>query len=228
MGMIEAILVGVLATLLAAEGLDWLPRFTEFLIRCAARLLPENSRARYYEEWLAEAAHVPGKISRLIYALDLTRASFVIRNPRPSKRIFDLAVASMLMMMMAPLLVIIGLLVALDGGPVLYRQLRVGQGGRRIICLKFRTMVLNADAVRAGHLAEHAEAREQSLRHRELKCDPRITPLGAWLRSTSFDELPLLINVIRGDISLRYGTDKPFRTWRRFWRRRIRRLWRHW
>jgi lipopolysaccharide/colanic/teichoic acid biosynthesis glycosyltransferase len=305
MGVIEAILVGVLATLLAAEGLDWLPRFTEFLIRTAARSLPEKSRDRYYEEWLAEAGHVPGKISRLIYALDLIRASFVMRNPRPMKRIFDIAIASMLMMIMAPLLAFIALLVALETGrPILYRHSRIGQGGRRFNYLKFRTTVPNPDAVLARHLAEHPEAREQWLRDRKLKHDPRITLLGAWLRRTALDELPQLINVVRGDMSLvgprpviedelpRYGANlvyymegrpgmtglwqvsgrksvdyrrrvrldswyvknwslccdlvilmrtalagflgqrvekgpiRPFRRWRRFWRSRIRRLWR--
>jgi lipopolysaccharide/colanic/teichoic acid biosynthesis glycosyltransferase len=203
MGMIEGILVGVLATLFAAEAQDWLPRITDFVIRTAAQSLPEDHRDRYYEEWLAEAAHVPGKIVRLIWALDLIRASFVMRNPQPWKRIVDIVIASMLIVAYVPLFVFIGLLIALGTeGPIFYHQLRIGRNGRRIRCLRFRTTAPNADAVLARYLAEHPQEREQWLRGRKLKHDPRITRVGAWLRYTALDELPQLINVIRGDMSI--------------------------
>jgi exopolysaccharide production protein ExoY len=95
------------------------------------------------------------------------------------------------------------LLIVLESGrPILYCQLRSGAHGRRIRVLKFRPVVPNADAVLTRYLAEHPNEREQWLRGRKLKHDPRIMPFGAWLRRTSLDELPQLINVIRGDMAI--------------------------
>ena len=237
MGMIEGIFIGVIVTLIAAECQDWLPRITAFVIRTAARSLPADSRDRYYEEWLAEAAYVPGKISRLIWALGLIRASFAMRNQRPWQRAFDIAIASMTLFLLSPLACFLSWWIARTG-PIFYHRTLIGRGGRKIHCLKFRTMVPNANAVLARYLDEHPEERKQWRRGRKLKHDPRFTPVGAWLRRTSLDEFPHLINVVRGDMSLvgpRFYVDEelPYRPASlrivlRLWRRRMRRLWRYW
>ncbi len=91
---------------------------------------------------------------------------------------------------------------AAGGGPVFYAQTRIGRGGRAFSCYKFRTMVTDADAQLARLCAEDpARAREWAL-YQKLTDDPRITRFGHLLRRTSLDELPQLLNVLRGDMSL--------------------------
>jgi lipopolysaccharide/colanic/teichoic acid biosynthesis glycosyltransferase len=104
------------------------------------------------------------------------------------RRLIDVTVAGMLLLMLAPLLAVLALLVrATSPGPALFRQTRIGRNGRPFVLLKVRTM--HADAVRIGPAITCGK-------------DPRITPLGGWLRRTKFDELPQLWNVFRGDMSL--------------------------
>ncbi|MGH6944990.1 MAG: sugar transferase, partial [Geminicoccaceae bacterium] len=122
--------------------------------------------------------------------------------PRRLKRTFDLLAGGLLLLLLAPLFALISWRIWRTGRPVLYRHPRIGKGGRRFACFKFRTMVPDADRVLAGHLLAHPEAQLEWQRDHKLKHDPRITPLGAWLRRTSLDELPQLINVMRGEMSL--------------------------
>ncbi|MEB3275541.1 MAG: sugar transferase [Cyanobacteriota bacterium] len=104
------------------------------------------------------------------------------------KRGADLVVAALALLLLAPLLLLVALAVRLDSpGPVLFRQQRVGLGGRTFEMLKFRSMV--EDAPRLGGYSTASG-------------DPRITRSGRWLRQLSLDELPQLINVLRGDMSL--------------------------
>ncbi|WP_232676570.1 sugar transferase [Nocardioides sp. R-C-SC26] len=118
---------------------------------------------------------------------------------RRLKRIFDVVVTLGLIVAIAPLMLLIAARVRFhDGGPVLYRQDRVGRDGSVFGCLKFRTMVTNADDLRA----ELAEANGISLFYFKLADDPRITRPGRWLRRLSLDELPQLFNVLRGEMSL--------------------------
>ena len=106
----------------------------------------------------------------------------------PGKRLFDLAVSLTALTLLVPLLAVIALLVKLGSpGPVLYRQQRVSRGGRLFELLKFRTMVVGAD-----RMAPNVSATG----------DPRVTRVGAFLRKTYLDELPQLLNVLRGDMSL--------------------------
>jgi lipopolysaccharide/colanic/teichoic acid biosynthesis glycosyltransferase len=115
-----------------------------------------------------------------------------------TKRGFDLVIAVAAMLVILPLLALIALLVKLDSpGPILFRQTRVGRGGRAFRMLKFRTMVRDAEALKGGLL--ELNERDGLFKIRE---DPRITPVGRWLRQTSLDELPQLINVLRGEMSL--------------------------
>jgi undecaprenyl-phosphate galactose phosphotransferase len=89
-----------------------------------------------------------------------------------------------------------------EGGPIIYRHRRVGRSGRAFECLKFRTMVPNADQVLRDVLARDATRRAEWARDRKLRNDPRITLVGGFLRRTSLDELPQLWNVLRGEMSL--------------------------
>jgi lipopolysaccharide/colanic/teichoic acid biosynthesis glycosyltransferase len=131
-------------------------------------------------------------------------------DARGGKRLFDLAGASLLLVLCAPLLGAIALLVkAGSRGPVLYEQRRIGLGGRPFVMYKFRSMYDGADAARHRRHAEGlilagqerpAEARRAAWI--TLRGDPRVTPVGRVLRRLNLDELPQLLNVLRGDMSL--------------------------
>lgn len=121
---------------------------------------------------------------------------------RFSKRMFDVACASLLLALLSPLLLAVIALISRDGGKVLFGHRRIGAQGRTFKCWKFRSMVPNAEAVLKDVLEKDAEARAEWERDFKLRNDPRITPIGRFLRSTSLDELPQLINVLTGDMSL--------------------------
>lgn len=102
-----------------------------------------------------------------------------------------------------PLFILIGGLMLIgEGRPLFFGHERVGKGGKRFRCLKFRTMALDADKRLAALLAEDPDARAQWETHRKLYDDPRITCLGELLRKSSLDELPQFWNVLRGDMAL--------------------------
>lgn len=119
-----------------------------------------------------------------------------------TKRLLDLTIAATALVILLPLLIAVALLIRLtSGGPVIFAHRRVGFQGITFPCLKFRTMVLNADEVFARHLAENPEAAAEWQRRQKLRDDPRVTSVGRFLRKTSIDELPQLINVLRGEMS---------------------------
>jgi exopolysaccharide biosynthesis polyprenyl glycosylphosphotransferase len=89
-----------------------------------------------------------------------------------------------------------------DPGPIIYRRRVVGVGGKEFDAFKFRTMVINSKEVLADLLARDPEARAEWNQFYKLKNDPRITKVGAFLRKTSIDELPQLLNVLRGEMSI--------------------------
>ena len=123
--------------------------------------------------------------------------------PRLLKRAFDLAAAAALLAFTAPLLLLVALKVKLaDGGAVVFAHTRVGRHGRPFRCYKFRTMVPNSAEVLAELLARDPQARAEWAKDRKLKRDPRVTRLGRFLRKTSLDELPQLVNVLKGEMSL--------------------------
>ena len=118
---------------------------------------------------------------------------------RRLKRALDVVGAVVALLVLAvPLLVLMALVRLADGGPALFVQERVGAGGRRFRMLKLRSMVVGAPGRRA-ELQPHNEVDGPRFK---LRADPRVTGLGRWLRRTSLDELPQLINVLRGDMSL--------------------------
>jgi lipopolysaccharide/colanic/teichoic acid biosynthesis glycosyltransferase len=120
-----------------------------------------------------------------------------------TKRIFDIAIASITLLVFSPLFAFVTILLKLtDPGPVIFRHMRVGQRGRHFACLKFRSMVSNSDKVLKDLLESDQSARKEWERTQKLTNDPRITAVGKFLRQSSLDELPQLVNVIRGDMSL--------------------------
>jgi exopolysaccharide biosynthesis polyprenyl glycosylphosphotransferase len=128
--------------------------------------------------------------------LRLSRSSALI------KRVVDVGIASAALFVLAPFLALIALLIKLDSrGPVLFRQVRMGRGGSSFGIYKFRTMVADADARKGetAHLNMHAAG---DARMFKIPDDPRVTRVGRYLRRWSLDELPQLVNVVQGDMSL--------------------------
>jgi lipopolysaccharide/colanic/teichoic acid biosynthesis glycosyltransferase len=121
------------------------------------------------------------------------------RRYRLGKRAFDLVVAAVLLVLAAPVLLACTAAIRLDTpGPLLFMQQRTGRNGRRFRMWKFRTMVANAEDLKASL----AHLNVLPLPDFKVPDDPRITRVGRFLRATSLDELPQLINVIRGEMSL--------------------------
>ena len=115
------------------------------------------------------------------------------------KRVFDLAIGLLVFLLVLPIFPLIALMIKLDSpGPVFYRQDRVGRGGRPFRFYKFRSMYREADR----RLAELQTRNEQDGPIFKMKADPRITPVGQFLRRSSVDEIPQIINVLRGEMSI--------------------------
>jgi exopolysaccharide biosynthesis polyprenyl glycosylphosphotransferase len=115
------------------------------------------------------------------------------------KRTIDIAGAVVALVLLSPVMALIALAIMLGSpGPALYRSLRVGQNGKLFTFLKFRTMVPNADDLKDS--LQHLNEREGLLF--KISNDPRTTPFGRFLRRYSLDELPQLVNVLRGEMSL--------------------------
>ncbi len=120
----------------------------------------------------------------------------------PAKRVLDLAGALVLATVFSPLILAIVLIMGRDNGPIIYRHRRVGRNGRAFECLKFRTMIPNADQVLRELLESDPKMKAEWVRDHKLRRDPRVTRLGRFLRRTSLDELPQLWNVLLGEMSL--------------------------
>lgn len=118
------------------------------------------------------------------------------------KRIFDIVVSSTLLLLLCPLFIWMGCRIRYYGANVFFGHPRIGQHGKTFICYKFSSMVPNAQRVLAELLAQNPEAKAEWDRDFKLKNDPRVTPIGAFLRRTSLDELPQLWNVLKGEMSL--------------------------
>jgi len=119
---------------------------------------------------------------------------------RLAKRMMDLFLVLISLPFWLPLMGVIALCIRVTspGAPVMFKQLRTGKGGRRFSMYKFRTMVPNAEALKA----EYAHLNELQWPDFKISNDPRITPIGRFLRKTSLDEIPQLINILRGEMSL--------------------------
>jgi Undecaprenyl-phosphate galactose phosphotransferase WbaP len=138
------------------------------------------------------------------------------------KRAVDLTVALVLLLILALPLAYVAWLIRRDGGTAIFAHQRVGQSGREFPCFKFRTMCVDAEKRLQTLLANDPAVREEWEREFKLRNDPRVTRVGRFLRRTSLDELPQLLNVIRGEMSLvgprpviqaelvRYGDDVDY------------------
>jgi exopolysaccharide biosynthesis polyprenyl glycosylphosphotransferase len=139
--------------------------------------------------------------ARTIQRLRLRLLTWVIRTKiRASlKRVLDIVLASIGFLVLSPFLLLIAIAIKLDSpGPVLFKQVRIGKWGKPFECYKFRSMYANADALKA-ELMDENEADEVVFK---MKNDPRVTRVGRFIRKASIDELPQLLNVIKGEMSL--------------------------
>ena len=121
---------------------------------------------------------------------------------RLTKRLFDTVVTVFLLLLLFPVFAFLYFHIKRDGGSAFFKQPRIGRQGQVFECLKFRTMVLDAEDRLASLLNQHPELKAEWDRDHKIKNDPRITAIGAFLRRTSLDEIPQLINVLRGEMSL--------------------------
>ena len=143
-------------------------------------------------------------------ARDMERASFapvtvsaIAERPVVIATPLNKLAALLLLLALIPLLLIVAAMIwRTDGAPILFAHYRVGYGGRLFRCMKFRTMRRDSDKVLAQLLKDDPDARAEWKRDQKLTNDPRITPIGRFLRNTSLDELPQLLNVLRGDMNL--------------------------
>ena len=113
------------------------------------------------------------------------------------------AVALLLLVLLSPVMAVVTFFIwKRDGAPVLFAHYRVGRNGKLFRCMKFRSMLRNSEQVLADLLRNDEQARAEWARDQKLTNDPRITPIGHFLRRSSLDELPQLLNVLRGEMSL--------------------------
>jgi lipopolysaccharide/colanic/teichoic acid biosynthesis glycosyltransferase len=226
MGTTGALVTTVIGDLVSEEVRTRLERLPAALIRLAGLWLPASVRDEWTDEWLADLAYILRgteslPISRLVrgtrFAVDLLLGARAIgrelgeagegfqemadallpqRVDLAAKRVLDITVAGLGLLVMAPLLAVIAAAIRLtSSGPVLFGQVRVGQRQSPFVMLKFRTMQVIDDSIQATSVdAERGIYK--------LTGGARITPIGRFLRRTSLDELPQLINVLRGEMSL--------------------------
>lgn len=121
----------------------------------------------------------------------------------PIKRLFDLVFSLFLLILCSPIFLLIGFLIRVSSrGKIIYSQERIGRGGKPFKCYKFRTMYPEADTRIHELLRNNSDMRNEWMKIRKLKQDPRVTPFGRFLRKSSLDELPQLWNVLKGDLSI--------------------------
>jgi exopolysaccharide production protein ExoY len=169
----------------------------------------EQASGSRASQWSNEPFFAPRESDRL--TLEPKSSAVVVAGPRLSssqplggltKRALDIVVSSVALVLLAPLLLLVAFLIRLTmGAPVIFSHRRIGYGGRSFSCLKFRTMVNDADATLQDYLINNGAAREEWRIDHKLRSDPRVTRLGSILRRSSIDELPQLFNVLMGQMS---------------------------
>ena len=158
---------------------------------------PSKLRRRASRRHLELVAAPPSSLSSLTLVREQSRLG------RSLKRSGDVVFSAAVLGLGSPLFLFLAVLVKLSSpGPVFYVQKRVGRGYRNFGCIKFRTMRPDADAVLAQVLERSPEMRAEFDRDFKLRNDPRITPIGRFLRRSSLDELPQFLNVLRGEMSV--------------------------
>lgn len=116
------------------------------------------------------------------------------------KRVFDIVMSSIGLIVLSPVFLIVAILVKLDGGPVFFKQTRVGKGGKTFNFYKFRSMIVGADSPEM--LQKLAALNEVDGPAFKIKDDPRITKVGKFIRKASLDELPQLYNILKNDMTI--------------------------
>ena len=125
------------------------------------------------------------------------------KMPQLFKRAFDIVGASAALLMLSPVFAAIAIMVKRDGGAAFFKQKRLGLNGKIFYCLKFRSMVVGGDQILAQYLSANPEIHAEWQTYKKLRNgDPRVTRVGKTIRRLSLDELPQLINVLKGDMSL--------------------------
>jgi undecaprenyl-phosphate galactose phosphotransferase len=119
------------------------------------------------------------------------------------KRLFDIMFSFSILVLFLPIFIIVAIAIRISSkGPIIYSHQRVGRGGKKFGCFKFRTMYPYADKKLKEILENNPELQKEWETTYKLKHDPRITPIGSFLRKTSLDEFPQFINVLKGDLSV--------------------------
>ncbi len=202
----------------------------------------EHSQSEQREHWLrtltqwgaTDISVIPAMRGVPLYGTDMSHffshevALLRVRNnlrrwpARLTKRLFDFCVAALLLVILSPLMLVIALLLMLEGGSVLFSHQRIGKNNRKFDCYKFRSMVPNAEQQLQQLLQHNPLLKAQWDKEHKLKDDPRISRIGAFLRRTSLDELPQLLNVLKSEMSLvgprpivheelqKYGLEKSY------------------
>ncbi len=143
------------------------------------------------------------KSVRALFNLNRLKLLFSVLNGNLVKRIFDIVFALFVLSIFSPVYLILMILVALNSqGPIFYVQQRIGKNHRPFKCIKFRTMIDNADQALETIMKDSDQVRQEFQESFKLKQDPRITELGKFLRLTSLDEFPQFWNVLKGEMSV--------------------------
>jgi Undecaprenyl-phosphate galactose phosphotransferase WbaP len=202
----------------------------------------EHSQSEQREHWLrtltqwgaSDISVIPAMRGVPLYGTDIAHffshevALLRVRNnlrrwpARLTKRLFDLVSATALLVLLSPILLLIAFALKLEGGNIFFAHQRIGKNGRKFDCYKFRSMVPNAEELLNQLLAANPALQAEWQREYKLKDDPRVSKLGDFLRRTSLDELPQLLNVLKSEMSLvgprpivqeelqRYGSEKSY------------------
>lgn len=163
---------------------------------------PAPTRAEAPQAAGATAAAAAAAV--MVNTVNVAASAITLLTPAASrtKRAFDVFAAIALLIALSPVMLTLAFMVRRDGGPAIFGHRRIGSNGETFRCLKFRSMCVDAEKRLEEHLAANPEARAEWERDFKLRDDPRVTKLGDFLRRSSLDELPQLINVIRGEMSL--------------------------
>lgn len=151
----------------------------------------------------AESQLISGKVIRAFVKRGVVPLAFSAIDGEFSKRLFDVLFSLSVLILFSPVYLLLALLIALASpGPIFYVQERVGKNSQSFGCLKFRTMVENADKMLLDMMTTSPHLRQEFEDNFKLKHDPRITWIGRFLRLTSLDEFPQFWNVLKGDMSV--------------------------
>ena len=143
------------------------------------------------------------KLKPQISETRVSRSAWQVLDRKFVKRLFDILFSLFVLIVFSPGYLIIALLIAISSpGPVFYIQERVGKNHKHFNCIKFRTMVQNADEILDEIIAESPHLRDEFEDNFKLREDPRVTPIGKFLRITSLDEFPQFWNVLKGEMSV--------------------------